>query len=78
MEREVNWPRISMGRAVRFLQHYIGSYKDDLGGWKHLETRVFIDDVLYGLGVAIAPKRYRFADGFKRFKADLVKYLQSI
>lgn len=70
------WPKISMKKAVKYLQNYMQTYPSQLM-WEKYSTQVLVDDVLYGLGVAISPNKYRNAEGFARFRADLIAYLQS-
>lgn len=49
------------------------TYDKQVGYLDHT-NKTIIDDVLYGLGVALDNK-YRFADGFDKFKKRLRRHL---
>lgn len=51
---------------------YIRSY-DGQANWLDYSDNVFIDDVLYGLGISIDPKKYYGASGFDEFKKVLLQ-----
>lgn len=59
--------------SIKSLQHYIDTYKLQTccGG----NGNVFVDDILYGLGVAIDPNKYSFVSGYSAFKELLVEKL---
>lgn len=59
--------------SIKALQHYIDTYKLQTccGG----NGNIFVDDILYGLGVAIDPNKYSFASGYSAFKELLVDKL---
>ena len=59
--------------AVDSLQKYMATY-DKQPMYLDYREKTFIDDVLYGLGVALSQK-YCFAGGFERFKGFLRKHL---
>ena len=63
-----------MKKAVEYLQDYMATY-DKQTGYLDYADETLINDVLYGLGVALGPKRYAFAQGFRRFKKRLAKHL---
>ena len=63
-----------MKAAVEYLQQYMQTY-DTQRGYLDYSDKTFINDVLYGLGVALNPKQYEFADGFDRFKEHLREHL---
>ena len=63
-----------MKKAVEYLQDYMATY-DKQGGYLDYSDETLIEDVLYGLGVALGPKQYAFAQGFRRFKERLAKHL---
>ncbi len=68
--------KVNIRRAVKYLKHYMQTYMAQ-EGWEDYATQILVDDVLYALGVAISPGRYRYAAGFRRFKADLAEYLKA-
>lgn len=66
-----------MRYAVAFLQQYMATY-DGQSGYDTYSDRVLIDDVLYGLGVALEADQYQFATGFDKFKQRLREHLGSV
>jgi hypothetical protein len=58
--------------AVEYLKVYIGSYGED----SNYQVETWIYDILYGLGVSIDSEKYIMADGFKKFKEDLIAFLR--
>lgn len=63
-----------MRRAVEYLTNYMVTYPKQ-PGYKDYSDETLINDVLYGLGVGLSEK-YRMADGFREFKAVLLKHLK--
>jgi len=63
-----------MKKAVKYLQDYMNTYSGQ-SGYLDYADETLIDDVLYGLGVALGPKRYAFARGFRKFKARLKDHI---
>ena len=61
-------------QAVEYLTRYMDTY-DKQPGYLDYEDKTIIDDVLYALGVGLGGEKYRWADGFKRFKAYLAKHI---
>ena len=61
-------------QAVERLAHYWGTYNKQ-PGYENYSTETFLNDGLYGLGIAIDSRKYSFANGFAQFKRDLLKYL---
>jgi hypothetical protein len=59
--------------SIAFLQHYLNTYKYStcING----NGRVFAEDILYGLGVALDPLNNRYALGFEGFKNELMNHL---
>lgn len=60
--------------AVKYLQDYMDNYATQEGYGNYSETTL-IDDVLYGLGVALDNK-YSCAQGYDLFKERLCKHLK--
>lgn len=56
--------------SIKAFQHYMNTYTYETCGGN---AEVFMSDVLYMLGVALDPEKYRFGDGFTRFKGDLLE-----
>ena len=63
-------------RAIEFLKDYYARY-DQQFDYLDYSDHTLIDDALYGIGVALEPDKYRFADGYAKFKAILRKHLES-
>ena len=63
-----------MKQAVCRFQEYMATYHEQ-EGYENYSAETFIDDVLYGLGVAIEPRDHQFAQGFDRFKKKLTRHL---
>lgn len=56
-------------------QRYVSTYNDGNVPIYDISDKTFIDDMLYGLGVAIDKDKYQFPDGYKRFKQFLREFL---
>lgn len=63
-----------MKKAVERLQKYMETY-DQQSKYLDYSEETFIDDVLYGLGVALDHDEYSFFFGFQKFKKRLVSHL---
>jgi hypothetical protein len=63
-----------MRDAVRRLRKYMNCYPKE-GEYMNYKDYTFIEDVLYGLGIALEPEAHAFAVGFERFKDRLRKHL---
>jgi hypothetical protein len=61
-----------MARIVETFQQYVAVYSDQ-AGYVNYKDRTFIDDMIYGIGLAIDEKEYKWFDGYKRWK----KYLRT-
>lgn len=63
-----------MKAAITSLTHYMVTYgyDEDNYGWT---DKSFINDVLYGLGVALHGDKYKFANGYDEWKKELIKHL---
>ena len=62
---------IDIEEAVKYLQDDMNTY-DKQEGYERYNDKTFINDILYGLGVAIGGDKYKWIDGYRKFK----KYLQ--
>lgn len=61
-------------KAIEYLKHYMDTY-DSQYGYLDYTDETIIDDVLYGLGVAIGGHKYKFASGFASFKKRLAAHI---
>lgn len=61
-------------RIVKSLQHYMNTY-DQQAEYEHYSDVTIINDVLYGLGIALEPEKYYAASGFAWFKERLKELL---
>jgi hypothetical protein len=62
---------------VQYLQQYMNTY-DHQYGYENYSDFTFIEDVLYGLGVALNPKEHQFANGFDVWKKKLVEHINHV
>ena len=62
-------------KAVAYMQGYMSTYTNQTD-YQRVSDRVWIDDVLYGLGASLG-KEYEFRDGFDKFKDVLRKHLEA-
>lgn len=63
-----------MEEIVAAIQKYVNTY-DDRPGYKNYSDDMFINDMLYGIGIALDAK-YQFAIGFAAFKNQLLKHIE--
>lgn len=68
--------KINIEEAVKSLQKYINKY-DKLYKYKNYQDKTFIDDILYGLGIAIDLNKYRYSQGYDKFKEFLREFLNN-
>jgi len=66
-------PLKSMEDIVAQLQGYVKTYSDQVG-YKEFSDELFIDDILYGLGIAL-DKKYEFGNGYIKFQQRLKEHL---
>ena len=62
--------------SLNYMVDYISTY----GGQRHFDLydkTVWVDDIIYGLGVSVDSKKYRFSDGYERFRLYLSNYFLS-
>ena len=60
--------------AIEYLKKYISTYESQ-PGYLDYPNDIIINDMLYGIGVAIGKQKYKYANGFKSFKKYLLKDL---
>ncbi len=63
-----------MQRIVADLQRYAATYSDQQS-FADYSDETFINDMLYGIGVALDREKYSFASGFVAFQEDLRRHL---
>lgn len=64
-----------VAKVVKALTKYMVTYPKQPAFLDYTDETI-IDDVLYGLGRALDPEKYQFADGFERFRELLRKHLE--
>ena len=75
-ENDPDYFKKRMRLMVKYLQRYMETYDQQIG-YEHYRESTFIDDVLYGLGVALNPKEHQFSDGFDVWKKKLIEHINS-
>ena len=73
-EVEMTEKQNRMKDAVAKLTKYIGTF-DTQHGYVDYSDATFINDVLYGIGIALNEQEYQYAQGFVKFKAFLKDFL---
>ena len=68
----LNEPQFDIEDAITHLQTYLDTYTMQ-SGYKDYPVEIWIDDMIYGLGISIDPDKYMYADGFDEFKEILVE-----
>jgi hypothetical protein len=58
-----------MQRVVADFQKYVATYDSEVYS-KDYADKTFVNDMLYGIGVALDPEKYKGATGFEKFKHD--------
>lgn len=70
-----NYSQKRMKLMVAYLKRYIETY-DKQYHYENYTDTTLIDDILYGLGVALNPDEHSFADGFYTWKKKLYTHLE--
>lgn len=66
--------QLRIRKIVAEFQNYVRTYTKQ----KHYDTytdSIVIDDMLYGIGIALNEGDYAFSEGYERFKAKLREHL---
>lgn len=63
-----------MQKSVAWLTKYMQSY-DQQASYRDYSDLIFIDDVLYGLGVALHGTEVAYAQGFEKWRQMLREHL---
>lgn len=61
-----------MRAVVARFQEYVRTYSDQ-AHYDQYRDDTFLDDMLYGIGIAMEPKKWRSGTGFDAFKEKLRK-----
>lgn len=69
-KQEVERARKRMRLIVGRLQEYVRTYTNQAHYEDYSDT-IFVDDMLYGIGLALEPLDHQGASGFEKFKAQL-------
>lgn len=73
MERRATKAQKRMITAVAYMTGYMSNYAKQID-YENYSDETLIDDVLYGLGVALS-EEHRFASGFEAFKIKMRAHL---
>ena len=65
---------VRMKKIVSRFQKYVETYSLQQSYCEYSDE-TFIDDMLYGIGIAIDPNKYKFSTGFDLWKGVLVSRL---
>lgn len=66
----------NIDEACGYMENFIKTYRSNQDPfYKDFTMDTYLLDLLYGVGVSIS-KEYRMANGFTKFKKDLVEYIQ--
>lgn len=76
-KRDVERARKRMQLIVKRLQDYVRTYSDQAHYDTYTDT-IFIDDMLYGIGIALEPLNHQGSYGFEKFKDALRERLSSV
>jgi hypothetical protein len=66
--------RDRMEQIVARFQEYVRTYTEQQYYLEYSDT-IFMDDMLYGIGLALDPDGHRCADGWDKAKAMLLAHL---
>lgn len=64
-----------MRDMVAYMQRYVVNYTQQ-ESYETYSDETFLDDMLYGLGVALNEKEHSHASGYDVFKEKLLKHLK--
>ena len=74
MSKKLTAKQRRMKKAVESLQEYMNTYSNQTG-YLDYSDETFINDVLYGIGIALEPEDHQFAQGFRKFLKEKLKKL---
>lgn len=61
-----------MEKIVKNFQEYVASYSKQMC-YQYYSDETFINDMLYGIGIAFDEKQFRMADGYDKWKKKLIE-----
>lgn len=64
-------------KVIESLQEYMNTYNKQVGYLDYTDDTI-INDVLYGLGIALDKERYSFGKGYHLFAARLREHLKEL
>ncbi len=64
-------------KMIEYLRRYVESYSNQKF-YLDYQDETIINDMIYGLGVALDAKKYSYRDGFDKFQKYLIKHLQKM
>lgn len=65
-----------MKMIVEDFQNYVKTYSEQVA-YQSYSDEVFLDDMLYGLGIAIGDEEFRYLNGYKHWKKILMNFLKT-
>lgn len=74
MAKKLTKKQKRMQKIVEGLQEFVATY-DMQEGYLDYSDRTFIDDMLYGIAIALDKDKYSYAGGFGEFREFLRKHL---
>jgi hypothetical protein len=79
--KENTWRRLNDMPLVPTVEEVVTTFKKSMDDYPKTvrndwNDQVFIDDILYCLGIAIDKEKYQYGQGYRKFKADLIMILE--
>lgn len=69
--------RERMRGIVERFQKYVASYSDQLS-YEEYSDDMFIQDMVYGIGIALDPEGHAYANGYRAWRIKLRKMLSDV
>ena len=66
-----------MDQIVGDFQEYVETYSNQRS-WRDYSDTIFIDDMLYGIGIALDRPEHEFANGYDTWRQKLRKHLNPV
>jgi len=63
-------------KIVADLQEYVKTYSNGVY-YKSYTDETIIDDILYGLGIALDREQYEMHSGYQKFKRRIAKHIET-
>ena len=61
-------------KVIKSIKNYIDTYHNQFG-WEKYKKDTVLNDLVYGIGIAIDKEKYQYANGYDEFKKELIKFL---